>query len=217
MNPLLAYNRQGASDTRTPQAVFEQPCLFGDAPTLEPGGAVELEVQENDYYTSVALPDGRYYFELELTLSGQTVTLSAGSADVRFFVPNLGYLADTEIVGDGNTAQLRATVTVENRNDEPVVVTYGCSAILVRLYRTAERTGEPSYTRGTSPSGGCDAYLAISEVEPGGSLLADEFEVSIPLSEIEGEVKPGYYFVQLGLELDWREKPISAGVLYVAP
>lgn len=173
---------------------------------------------ENDYYTSVALPDRRYYFDLELTLSKQVLTLPAGSADVRFFVPNLGYRAVTEIVGEGSAAQLRATVTVENQNDETVLLTYGCSAILVRLYRTAERTGEPSYIRGTSPGGGCDAYLAHSEVELGDSLLADEFKVSIPLREIkEVVVEPGYYYVQLSLEVDWREMPMNTGVLYVAP
>jgi hypothetical protein len=38
------------------------------------------------------------------------------------------------------------------------------------------------------------------------------------MGEIKAAVdKPGYLYVQLNLELDWRTTPINAGVLYVAP
>lgn len=165
----------------------------------------------------MALPDGRYYFDVELTLSGTTLTLPAGSADIRFVVPNLGYRAVTEIVGEGDAAQLRAAVTVGNRNDEPVFLTYGACALNMRLYWTANRSGQAVYDPLAQPDVGCPDYLAYSEVEPNDSLLADEFDVSIPLHKIAEKVEPCYYFVQLNLELDWRTMPIDAGVLYVAP
>lgn len=225
---LSAYDRpERPSGTRVAQATYEDTCYFPDALVLtsdgtyvlklEPGGSLSLWFDLNDYFLSSKLADGRYDFDLKLTLSEHLLTFAVGSADVRFFVPNLSYKAVTESVGSGDEAQLRAAVTLENHNDEPVLLTYGCGAILVQLYRTADREGEPHYSRGSSPGGGCDAYLASSKIEPGGSLLADEFEVSIPLSEIQGEVEAGYYYVRLSLELDWRTTPIAAGVLYVAP
>lgn len=225
---LSAYDRPGRpSGSRVARATFEDTCYFSDALVpmpdgtyvlrLEPGGSLPLWFDLNDYRLSAELADGRYDFDLKLALSEHLLIFAVGGADVRFSVPNLAYSAVTENVRSGDTAQLRAVVAVENRNDGPVLLTYGHCALVVRLYRTAERTGVPVYSRSVSPDGFCLAYLASSEVAPGGLLRADEFEVLIPVSEIEGTVAPGYYYVQLSLELDWRATPVDAGVLYVAP
>ncbi len=229
---LFAFDRHDRHDrpsgTRVARATYEDTCYFDldalipeadgtYALKLKPGGTQLLWMDLNDYFLSKKLPDGRYDFDLKLALSGQALRFAVGSTDVRFFIPNLGYRAVTESVGNRDAQELRAAVTVGNHNDEPVLLTYGHCALLVRFYRTADRTGKPVYSRLVSPDGLCLGYLAVSEVEPGGSLLAAEFELSIPLSEIEEEVEPGYYYLQLNLELDWREMPIATGVLYVAP
>lgn len=226
---LSAYDHpERPSGTRVARATYEDTCYFSDALVLapdgtyvlklKPGGTLPLWMDLNDYFLSSKLADGRYDFDLKLVLFEHALTFAVGSADVRFFVPNLGYRAVTESVGSGDAAQLRAAVTVENYNAEPVLLTYGHCALLVQFYRTVDRTGKPVYSRSVSPDGLCLAYLASSGVEPGGSLLAEEFEVSVPLGEIKGAVdKTGYLYVQLSLELDWRATPIDAGVLYVAP
>ncbi len=223
---LSAYERpERPSGSRVAQATFEDTCYFSDALEplpdgtyvlrLEPGSSLPLWFDLNDYFLSSELADGRYDFDLKLVLSEHRLTFAVGSADVRFSVPNLAYRAVTENVRSGNLAQLRAAVVVENRNREPVLLTYGHCALVVRLYQTAEGTGTPVYSRSVSPDGSCLGYLASSEVSPGGSLRADEFEVLIPVSEIEGAVAPGYYYVRLSLELDWRATPVDAGVLAV--
>lgn len=214
---LLAYDHPDrASGTRYARATCRANCL--DVLRLEPGGTQRIELDLNDYQLSSKLADGRYSFELHLILPQHTFTFSLGSADIRFIVPNLSYKAETHRVGPWNYGRLLTYVVVENHNAEPVLLTYGQCALLVRFYRTATRTGTPVYSRLVSPSGFCEAYLAASEVEPGGSLLADEFEVSVPMGEIKAAVdKPGYLYVQLNLELDWRATPVDAGVLYVSP
>lgn len=210
---LLAYElSERPSDSRYARATYRADCL--DMLRLEPGSTQRIELDLNDYQLSSKLADGRYSFDLNLVLPEHVFTFTLGSADIRFSIPNLGYKASTHQVNE----RLLTSVVVENHNDEPVLLTYGHCALLVRLYRTADRTGEPAYSRVATPDGLCLGYLASSEVEPKDSLLADEFEVSIPLREIEGAVaEPGYYYVQLSLELDWREMPMNTGVLYVAP
>lgn len=224
---LSAYDRpERQSGTRVARATYEDTCYFSGALVrapdgtyvlkLKPGGTLPLWMDLNDYFLSSKLADGRYDFDLKLVLSEHALTFAVGSADVRFFVPNLSYRAVTEIVGEGDAAQLRAAVTVENRNDEPVFLTYGACALNMRIYRTADRSGQAVYDPLAQPDVGCPDYLAYSQVESNESLLVDEFDMSIPLHEIAEKVEPGYYFVQLSLELDSRTMPIDAGVLYVA-
>jgi hypothetical protein len=175
---------------------------------LAPGATREFSFLAYDAMLGGNLPDGRYYFNALFRQPDDTLVLPAGSGDVRLRVPGLAYRVRLR---SEDREAVRAEVTVINRNEQRVRVTFGHCASGMKLYRDDDRQ-EPV------PQGGSDRvcllYLAVRDVEPGDSLLPDEFARSFSLSDlVEGRLEQGRYFVSVSLGHNWRTYEFPAGVL----
>ena len=105
---------------------------------------------------------------------------------------------------------LNASVVVRNPTAKPFAVDYGACAVNVRLFKNADRTGNPAwrseYRRapGSQYPYGCILPLYVSTVPPGDSLV---FPMNVPMYEVIGDSLPaGHYFVSAEISLIGQQK-----------
>ncbi len=159
------------------------------------------------------LPDERYYFDVRLMLNAGTLELAAGSADIDYTLP-FSYEAVTNVASRNGQPDLQSAITLTNQSDEAITITFGACILNVQLYLTEARIGKPVYDYLAQPDFGCPGYLAGATVEPGASLLADEFKNFIAIAELADAVGvAGVYHLRLRLDLNEQEMIFDPGVL----
>lgn len=143
-----------------------------------------------------------------------------------------GIVADSVARHDTTVATLRLTaearvardslvvaLVARNTGDSTVHVTWGGCPLDPRLYRSADRQGEPAYDWMKQPNsdpaaGGrvCPMFLANTPVAPGDSLSPPAFRVAVPVDTVIAIAGgAGRYYVTLGARLGWTA-PGSAPV-----
>ncbi len=100
---------------------------------------------------------------------------------------------------------LNTSVVVRNPTAKPFAVDYGACAVNVRLFKNADRTGNPVWRSedrrapGSPYTYGCITPLYVSTVPPGDSLV---FPMNVPMYEVIGDSLPaGHYYVSAELGL----------------
>ena len=182
--------------------------------TFEPGTSQSFEFHTAEVWLAWGLPDGRYFFTALFRLADETIELPAGSAEVRFAVPGLRYDVETTMTKT-DPRSLEAFLTVTNENDEVVRLWYGSCSLNLFVYRTADRSEAPVfdvlsfYARSRIA---CPDYLAIADLQPGASLLAEEFQLRIPVADVLGDtLEAGRYYFSVSLEHNLRTQSFEAG------
>lgn len=184
---------------------------------LPPGATAESGGLLGEAHLSESFPaDGRYYFTVRLLLQGDTITLPAGSADVRLRVPGLAYHVRLNQVSSHSA---RVEVGVTNRNDGPVRLTMGPCAPEMRLYRDEARTElvRRWYGRGKA----CPGVLLIRDVEAGASIRPPRAR-TLSVSQLirpggfdQGGIDRGLYHLSVVLGHNWRPYEFPAGPIYI--
>jgi hypothetical protein len=105
---------------------------------------------------------------------------------------------------------LNTSVVVRNPTAKPFAVDYGACAVNVRLFKNADRTGNPVWRSelrrypGSPSTYGCILPLYISTLPPGDSLV---FPMNVPMYEVIGDSLPaGHYFVSAEITLIGQRK-----------
>lgn len=98
-------------------------------------------------------------------------------------------------VVEGSPAELEAVVTVINVGEQALRLEYGCGAVRLLVFRSADRSGRPAWDsdhRVDAFGNGfaCPAYLATHVLEPGESFSAPEFRYAVPVREVLGDSLP---------------------------
>jgi hypothetical protein len=154
-----------------------------------------------------SLPTGRYTFSyavrtedrrmLEFT-HGQaylTADITPPSADAS----PIEWTAESRVEGIG-PRMLHTVVTLRNTGTRTIALNHGACNVLVRLHRTADRSGTPAWRSelrqypGDPPSGyACSLILLSSQLPPGDTL---RFAESFPMYEVMGDsLRAGRYYV----------------------
>lgn len=170
-----------------------------------------------------SLDAGTYHFSYAIRLEGRApLQFSAGSAyltaDRRPPSRDLSVLrmsAHSEVVGQA-PRMLRTTVTLRNTGTHPVQFEHGACTPDLRLYRTAERSGQPVWrSELRKPPGApansfgyaCPAVLHGRVLAPGDTA---QFTPMIPLAEVLADSLPaGLYYATAELTLLNDEQPVS--------
>ena len=179
--------------------------------TFEPGTSQSFEIDMSSAGLAWGLPDGRYFFTALFHLADETIELPAGSAEVRFAVPGLRYDVETTMTKT-DPRSLEAFLTVTNENDEVVRLCYGACSLNLFVYRTADRSEAPVFDVRARSRITCPDYLATMDLQPGVSLLAEEFQLRVPVADVLGEtLETGRYYFSVSLEHNWRTHSFEAG------
>lgn len=196
----------------SPLTESETECGLGRELTVPPQGERVID----ELMGVGKLPDERYYLDVRLMLNAETLELAAGSADIDYTLP-FSYEAVTEVAPRNFPSSLRSAVTLTNRSDEALTVSFGACILNVQLYLTEARVGEPVYDHFAQNDATCPGYLAGATVEPGRSLLADEFKSSVRLGELRDALGvAGTYHLRLRFELNGQEIVFDPGVLVLS-
>lgn len=180
---------------------------------LGPGESRAIE-SERDTWSILgdSLPHGPYGLTVVLQLPDRTLELEAGSGDLTSGLEDVAHEIATVVKGD--PAELRTTVTVTNVGDRVVRLEYGCGAVRLLAFRSADRSGRPawdSYKR-FGDDFVCPAYLAFHLLESGESFVAPEFRYVVPVGEVLGDSLPeGRYFFRVDFRVNFRTTQLPAG------
>lgn len=127
-------------------------------------------------------------------------------ASVRV-VDGVTYAAETAIL-ETFPVQLRTRVTLTNRGTarQQVELPGGCT-VLLRAYRSADRSGSPAWDQ--SRQAVCTMQLLLLDLEPGESA---EFQGRADAREILGDSLPaGRYYLTAVLRPNGKEVELAAG------
>lgn len=187
----------------------------------EPGETVELGADESHTLeTSVDVyqvlddvnPEGHYYFTVLLRRDDHALELPAGDAELSYGVGTLGLRAETRLADDGR--MLDVEVAAVNDGRQPVHVEYGACALRLRVFRTADLSGEPAWDSSRRPNPDprtgertvCPPHSAATTLAPGDSLAPREFAASFPVAAILGDsLKGGRYYLGASVKLNHHQ------------
>ena len=177
---------------------------------VPPDATIQFPFLAHDVMLANALPDGRYYFTARFRRFNDTLALVAGSGDVRLRVPGLAYHVQARLEG---RHAVRAEVSMENRNDERVQVTFGHCALGLTVYRDKDRT---QLLRRWRAQDFCLSYLAGVDLAPGDSRQPDEWVHTFHVSKLaESGITPGRYHLSVSLRHNWRTYEFPVGSLFI--
>jgi hypothetical protein len=166
-----------------------------------------------------SLPAARYHAHMAVTLadgrvlrfsSPSAIYLDASGQPASIDYSQLRFNATTVVASDA-PQRARATVYVVNPSARPVSISWGGCFSNLRFFRSAERTGTPTwrseYRR--TPTGNpvyvCPAAFFSRVVLPADSLA---FSLDVPAYEILADSLPaGRYFASLNFTLLFQEGP----------
>lgn len=123
-------------------------------------------------------------------------------------VNGVGFSAQTLFL-ESFPVQLAPSITLHNESDEPAEVVFpdGC-VVLLRVYRTPARTGEPAWDQARTT--GCTAALVEVELAPGESR--DLQGAIVPAQTILGDSLPnGRYYLAVLVRPGGGEYVLAAG------
>lgn len=171
---------------------------------------------------------GPLYFVAELQ-SGDTVArLRSGRSVVSSDVSSLEYHATSAIEGDAPSS-LVTRVTIFNRGQVPVHLSYGDCSLNIRLFKTDARSGSPVWrsefrglpaTMGKASRSGyaCSLIGRNHDVAPSSSIGWSGFTQAIPTYEVLADSLPGgRYYATAELELNNKKMTFDAGSAVIPP
>jgi hypothetical protein len=104
--------------------------------------------------------------------------------------------------------QLRTRVTASNETDQPITFSTGGCRVLLRVYRSAGRTGTPAWDQERVV--GCTMEIVEERIGPGQSREYTAGNISA--AEILGDSLPnGRYFLVAAFLKDGQRVPLEAG------
>jgi hypothetical protein len=197
--PVLDWSR-GMQCEQDPTVLALDP---GESRTFEEGA-------EAWHILGDSLPEGRYALTVLFRLADQTLEIPAGEVTLSHAVEGLAFRASTRLAD----TVLRATGSVTNTTTRPIRIQFGACALVLRAYRSADRTGRPVWdSRQREPWAGsygygCPAYLATRTLAPGQTIRPHEFAARFPLAEILADSLPdGRYYFSASLRINHAHTP----------
>jgi len=205
---LRVYRAQSAS----PAPVWQSDRATGalrcpNLQTLDPSGTSFLAGWDVAAMLGDSLPAGRYSFGFALrTADGRTIEftqppayLTADLTPPSTDASVIEWTAESRVEGIG-PRMLHTVVTLRNPSTHTVVLNYGACNAVVRLYRTADRSGSPAWRSelrrypGPPPiQYACPLPLYVNYLGPGDTL---RFPLSFPMYEVMWDsLSAGRYYV----------------------
>jgi hypothetical protein len=170
----------------------------GEDVALGPGASRTLDTSVDVYrILDDVNPEGRYYFTVLLRRGDHALELPAGDAELSYGLGSLHHRAEARLADDGRMIDVEVVVVNDGRR--PVHVEYGACAVRLRVYRTADRSGDPVWDSSRRPNPdprtgertACPLHSAATTLAPGDSLAPREFTVSLPVAAILGDSLAG--------------------------
>lgn len=158
---------------------------------------------------------GPWYVLVDIYLGDTIVSVHAGQVTFDPGLTNIKYRATTHIEGVA-PASLKTQITLYNRGDQVAPIEYGDCPIMLRAFRSREKTGRPVWrSEGSGPPFQknaelvCTMKLNIGRIQPGDSLT---IATSVPTYAILADSLPeGRYYFGAELGLNWRTIDLDAG------
>lgn len=172
--------------------------------TIPAAGTHTFHFHIRDVLLARAVPDGRYYVRARFMGVDGTLSFVAGSGDVHFRVPGLAFNVHVE----ESWGELRARVSVENRNAGPVYLEWGSCALVFYLFREPDLSDEPGTLERDR---NCLSYLAYTELAPGRTLHPDELDYGTA----DGAIEPGTYYLGVAVHMNLRQYVLPMGPIRV--